>query len=136
MSLTKRPNRPPNTVEVTTLNKLIAQEEEILAAIQRLEREREKERGRLFNKSSLLQRTLQSAKVIQDIVSQMCSSNAPLLKKLEKEVDSQDADATEISACFPSTGDFIKGLKSIARHFKRLHSELQGQVQCIGDRIN
>jgi hypothetical protein len=138
MSFTKRPNRPPNNTETTTLNKLIAQEEAILAAIQKLEREREEERVRLLHKSSILQRTIQSMKAIQDAASQMSSGNAPLLKTLEKEIVSQEAGVSAISECLPSINieGFLKELRAITLYSASLQSALERQLQTIGVRIN
>jgi len=136
MSLRKRPNRLPNNTEVTTLNELIAQEDAILVSIQKLERERKEARWRLLAKSSLLQRTLQSTKAVQDVASQMASSNGPLLKKLEKDVASQEADVSALSACFPSTRDFIKGVKAITLYAALLQAALERQMRRIGDRVN
>lgn len=136
MSSRKRPNRPPNNTEITALNELIAQEEEILASIQKLEREREKERVRLFNKSCLLQRTLQSTKVIQDVASTMCSSNEPLHKELERELAFQEAEVSTISEYFPSTKDFMMEFRTIVFYVRQFQSALKAQLQSIGDRIN
>jgi len=136
MSLIKRPNRLPNNTEVTTLNELIAQEEAILVSIQKLEKERKEARWRLLSKSSLLQRTLQSTKAIQDVASQMASSNGPLLRKLEKEIASQEADVSALSAVFPSTRDFMKGVKAIILYAALLQATLERQLRCIGDRVN
>jgi len=47
------------------------------------------------------QRILQSTKSIQDVASQMASSNEPLLRKLEKEIASQDVDVLALSVYSP-----------------------------------
>lgn len=136
MSLTKGSNRPPNNTEIAKLNRWIAQEEAILASIQKLEGEREKERMQLLNKSALLRRTLQSTKVIQDVASQMFSNNERLLKGLVKEVATQEAEISAISEYFPSTRDFVKELKEIELLGKCLQSALEKQLKCIGGRVN
>ena len=135
MSLSKQPNRPPNDIETTKLNEWIAQEEAILASIRKLEREREQERVRLLNRSSLLRSTLRSTKVVQDVASKMFSNNSLLLKKLEEEIAYQEARISAISECFPSTHDFIKELKDIASFGSSLQSALKRQLECIGSRI-
>ena len=136
MSLTKRPNRPPNDIETAKLNEWITQEEAILASIRKLERERVEERVRLSNQSSLLRSTLQSTKVVQNVASEMFSNNSLPLKQLEKEIAYQEAEISAISECFPSTHDFIKELKDIALFGSRLQSALKKQLECIGSRLD
>jgi len=130
-----RLNHTPDEAECLTLHQVIAQEEAVIDAIQKLQKEHEEKRQLFAEKALILQRTLDSTEIIREAGYQLCTHLTPLFVQLQSQLAALDADGTAIATLFPTTSAFIHSWEILKDGIFALDAALKRQLDRTQERI-
>jgi len=126
-----RPNRAPNSKDLSSLNWFIHQEQELIAVFRKLEIASQRERERMADKYATLQRTITSTHALRDASSQVQPINDSFIDRLTTELTAQESDIATLSECLPSTSTFLRGWETVKNAAIALQVALVEQLDSI-----
>ena len=97
------PNLPPNDAQRSALDKLVAQQESMMATLEQLHEENTIEYKRLDQNAQILRNMVDSTKILRDIGTQIQNQISPLFLQLDNELLSQEANYPVLSLLLSST---------------------------------
>jgi len=129
-------NLPPNNVQLSSVNKLIMQQKNLLSAMEAITKENEENHARLSENAIVLQSTMQSTETLREISTQMSVQITDWVKRLDTEISAQEHNQTLLSSLIPSTTDFIEGWKAVQKAASAFSSILKDRMNDIHNRIH
>ncbi len=101
-------NLPPNDAQRSALDRLVAQQELVIANLEHICSENTVEHKRLSKNAQILESTVASTKILRDIGTQIQNQISPLFLQLDNELLSLEANYPMLSSLLSSTATFVQ----------------------------
>ena len=124
-------NCPPNHIQRSAVNAIIARQESLIAHLQGYQEEEERERKRLAANSAVLQRSARSVDKFRDIGTGIRDQLSPVLMTLDQLLLSQKEDHAVVSSILPSTKALLNDWAAVRHVLAALLSTLQAPMKEI-----
>ena len=128
-------NLPPTPAQRAAVQKIVAQQQVMIAHMQELQAGNMAEHARLNDNTVVLQSTVESTKSLRDVGLQIHDQISPLFARLERELSLQESNETVLSPLLPSTAVFLRDWKQVKDAIAAVLLALKKPIESVEDHI-
>jgi len=128
-------NLPPTPVQRAAVEKIVAQQQAMIAHLQVLQAENLTEHARLDENVAVLRSTMESTRSLCDVGFQIRDQISPLFARLESELSCQEPNELKLSSLLPSTTAFLRDWKRVKDATAALLLALIKPIESVDDHV-